>query len=60
MTKSITAKDVENYIRSSGKLVNEHNLTTVCKLFVGEGHSMLECMAWDPFYKNIPHDRRHQ
>lgn len=57
-TKPITAKDVENYIRASGKLVNEQNLNIVCRMVSGdmggERRRAIDSCAYDPFYRNNP------
>lgn len=54
----VTARDAENYIRASGKLVNEQNLGIVCRMVSGdrqgERGSMLDSCAYAPFYKNNP------
>lgn len=50
----VTVKEVEAYLRASGKLVNEQNLTMVCHILADAGYRGIDCLAWRPFYKNNP------
>lgn len=41
----VTVKEVEAYLRASGKLVNEKSLTIVCHILADAGYRSIDGMA---------------
>jgi len=50
----VTGKEVEAYIRASGKLIDDHHLPTICRILGDEGYREIDKMAFSPFYKDNP------
>ena len=49
-----TEQQIEEFIRSSGKLVDGQHLHTICRILANAGYREIDKMAFGPFYRDNP------
>lgn len=51
---SATTYQVDDYIRASGKLVDDRHLSSVCRILANAGYREIDKLAFGPFYRDNP------